>query len=78
MSKGYGVTDNVITSSTSFKEMHHDLQNMLNVDTSHYDMNLEFQFKEHSTTLILPVKVTFEVQMKFLIELNKDGTMTLI
>lgn len=64
-------------SSTSYAIMYHDLQNVLNVNHSQYYMELKFLFHEHSTIQIPSIKVTFEVQMKLLIELNQGRKLTL-
>ena len=69
-SEGDGVKAIFIIRNTSFAEMYSDLQNMLNVDSSQYDMELGFLFHKHSTISIPPMKVTSEVEMKHLIKLN--------
>lgn len=58
MSEGVGGTRIVITSSTLFTKMYHDIPNPLNIDPSQYDMEMRFLFNKHSTILILSVKVT--------------------
>lgn len=51
--------------------MNHDLQNVLDVDPSQCDMKLKFLFYELLAIPIQSIKVTSEVHMKLLIELNQ-------
>lgn len=51
--------------------MNHDLQNVLDVDPSQCDMKLKFLFYKLLAIPIQSIKVTSEVHMKLLIELNQ-------
>jgi hypothetical protein len=75
-SEGEGVAAITITKNTSFTEMYSEIQNMLNVDSSQYDMELGFLFQKHSTISIPPLKVTSEAQIKHLIQLNQGRKTT--
>lgn len=52
--------------------MYCDLQKLLNVDTFKYEMDLGFRFPEHSNISVPPLKIISEVQVRWLIQLNKD------
>lgn len=41
---GDGVFEIFLTSITSYTDMYHDLQNLLNIDPSQYDIDLRFLF----------------------------------
>lgn len=41
------------------------------VNLSQYNIELRFPFNEHSSILIHPMKVTFDVDVNYLLELNK-------
>lgn len=57
--------------------MYCDLQNLLNVDTFKYKMDLGYLFPEHSNISVPPLKITSKVQVRWLIQLNKDHRSTL-
>lgn len=58
--------------ATSYMDICRNLQNLLNVDRSEYDMDLRFIFLNHSNILVPWVKITSEVYLRWLIQLNKD------
>lgn len=62
----------MIISSTLYADVYHDLQDKLDVDSFQYDMKLGFLFNEYISISISHVNVTFEIEMKFLIELSQN------
>lgn len=71
-SDGEGIFAIFLTLTTSDTNMYCDLQKLLNVDTFKYEMDLGFRFPEHSNISVPPLKIISEVQVRWLIQLNKD------
>lgn len=60
-----------ITEITSYEKLYHDIQNKVNVDSSRYNMVLKHQFRENLLYSIPPLKVTSDIEVNCLFELNK-------
>ncbi|KAL2460929.1 Uncharacterized protein Adt_44349 [Abeliophyllum distichum] len=60
-----------VSANTSYTELYHDIGNLLILDSSEYDMEFGFLFPSNTYFSVPPVKITSDMQLKWLIELNE-------
>ncbi|KAL2524604.1 Uncharacterized protein Adt_09658 [Abeliophyllum distichum] len=60
-----------VSASTSYTKLYHDIGNLLIFDSSEYEMEFGFLFPSNTHFSVPPIKITSDMQLKWLIELNE-------
>ncbi|KAL2546463.1 hypothetical protein Fot_15696 [Forsythia ovata] len=68
---GESVAALVVSENTSYTELYNEIGNLLIFDSSEYEMEFGFLFPNNTNFPVPPVKITSDMQLKWLIELNK-------
>ncbi|KAL2537632.1 uncharacterized protein Fot_19023 [Forsythia ovata] len=68
---GKSVAALVVAENTSYTELYHEIGNLLIFYSSEYEMEFGFLFPNNTHFSVPPVKITSDMQLKWLIELNK-------
>ncbi|KAL2468536.1 uncharacterized protein Fot_50112 [Forsythia ovata] len=69
---GESVAALLVSANTSYTKLYHDIENLIIFDSSEYDMEFGFLFPTNTHFSVPPVKITSDMQLKWLIELNEN------